>query len=393
MNWWGLNNIMNNIVFLHSSSELYGSDRSLLNLVKNLDKDKFNITVILPEDGPLVDKINRFDNVEVIINELSVLRRKNLSLSGMSQYFIMLIKSIKFINNLIKEKNIDIVYTNTSVIFAGGISAKLCKVKSIWHIREIIKSKYERFIVSKIVNIFSDYIITNSKATAEAIGKNKDKVKVVYNAIDIEENSSLEYVNKAYDEVTTTVIKNANKIKIGMAGRINRWKGQKLFVDMAKLVSQENDNVEFLIAGDVYKGEDEILDALKAYILESGVKDKIGLLGQVDNMNSFYKNIDIFILPSIQPEPFGLVVIEAMNNKLPVVATNHGGPVEIIENNIDGFLVDYKNAKEMAQVVNKLIKDKELRSYITTNAEKKVKEQFNVNRYVDEISCILDRFK
>ena len=113
MNWRGLNNIMNNIVFLHSSSELYGSDRSLLNLVKNLDKDKFNITVILPEDGPLVDKINRFDNVEVIINELAVLRRKNLSLSGMSQYFIMLIKSIKFINNLIKEKNIDIVYTNT----------------------------------------------------------------------------------------------------------------------------------------------------------------------------------------------------------------------------------------------------------------------------------------
>ena len=384
---------MNNIVFLHSSSELYGSDRSLLNLVKNLDKDKFNITVILPEDGPLVSKINRFDNVEVIINELAVLRRKNLSLSGMSQYFIMLIKSIKFINNLIKEKNIDIVYTNTSVIFAGGISAKLCKVKSIWHIREIIKSKYERFIVSRIVNTFSDYIIANSKATAEAISKNKDKVKVVYNAIDIEKNIDLEYNDGAYKEVAATVAGGSDKIKVGMAGRINRWKGQKLFVDMAKLVSQENDNVEFLIAGDVYKGEDEILDDLKAYILESGVKDKIGLLGQVDNMISFYKNIDIFILPSIQPEPFGLVVIEAMNNKLPVVATNHGGPVEIIENNIDGFLVDYKNAKEMAQVVNKLIKDKELRSYITTNAEKKVKEQFNVNRYVDEISCILDRFK
>ena len=384
---------MNNIVFLHSSSELYGSDRSLLNLVKNLDKDKFNITVILPEDGPLVDKINRFDNVEVIINELAVLRRKNLSLSGMSQYFIMLIKSIKFINNLIKEKNIDIVYTNTSVIFAGGISAKLCKVKSIWHIREIIKSKYERFIVSRIVNTFSDYIIANSKATAEAISKNKDKVKVIYNAIDIEKNIDLEYNDGAYKEVAATVAGGYDKIKVGMAGRINRWKGQKLFVDMAKLVSQDNDNVEFLIAGNVYKGEDYILDDLKEYILESGVKDKIGLLGQVDNMNSFYKNIDIFILPSIQPEPFGLVVIEAMNNKLPVVATNHGGPVEIIENNIDGFLVDYKDAKEIAQVVNKLIKDKELRSYIATNAEEKVKKQFNVNRYVDEISCILDRFK
>lgn len=385
-------NIMNNIVFLHSSSELYGSDRSLLNLVKNLDKDKFNITVILPEDGPLVDKINSFDNVEVIINELAVLRRKNLSLSGMSKYFIELIRSIKFINNLIKEKSIDIVYTNTSVIFVGGISAKICKVKSVWHIREIIKSKYERFIVSKIVNIFSDYIIANSKATAEAISKNKDKVKVVYNAIDIEKNSGLEDIDEVYKEVAATIVRSNNKIKIGMAGRINRWKGQKLFVDMAKLVSEENDNVEFLIAGDVYKGEDYILDDLKGYILESGVKDKIGLLGQVDNMSNFYKKLDIFVLPSIQPEPFGLVVIEAMNNKLPVVATNHGGPVEIIDNNIDGFLVDYKDAREMAQVVNKLIKDKELRNYISANAEKKVKEKFNVSRYVDEISYILEEF-
>lgn len=385
-------NIMNNIVFLHSSSELYGSDRSLLNLVKNLDKDKFNITVILPEDGPLVDKINSFDNVEVIINELAVLRRKNLSLSGISKYFIELMRSIKFINNLIKEKSIDIVYTNTSVIFVGGISAKICKVKSVWHIREIIKSKYERFIVSKIVNIFSDYIIANSKATAEAISKNKDKVKVVYNAIDIEKNSGLEDIDEVYKEVAATIVKSNNKIKIGMAGRINRWKGQKLFVDMAKLVSEENDNVEFLIAGDVYKGEDYILDDLKGYILESGVKDKIGLLGQVDNMSNFYKKLDIFVLPSIQPEPFGLVVIEAMNNKLPVVATNHGGPVEIIDNNIDGFLVDYKDAREMAQVVNKLIKDKELRSYIAANAEKKVKEKFNISRYVDEISYILEEF-
>ena len=385
-------NIMNNIVFLHSSSELYGSDRSLLNLVKNLDKDKFNITVILPEDGPLVDKINSFDNVEVIINELAVLRRKNLSLSGMSKYFIELIRSIKFINNLIKEKSIDIVYTNTSVIFVGGISAKICKVKSVWHIREIIKSKYERFIVSKIVNIFSDYIIANSKATAEAISKNKDKVKVVYNAIDIEKNSGLEDIDEFYKEVAATIVRSNEKIKIGMAGRINRWKGQKLFVDMAKLVSEENDNVEFLIAGDVYKGEDYILDDLKGYILESGVKDKIGLLGQVDNMSNFYKKLDIFVLPSIQPEPFGLVVIEAMNNKLPVVATNHGGPVEIIDNNIDGFLVDYKDAREMAQVVNKLIKDKELRNYISANAEKKVKKKFNVSRYVDEISYILEEF-
>ena len=103
-------------------------------------------------------------------------------------------------------------------------------------------------------------------------------MKVVYNAIDIEKNSGLEDIDEVYKEVAATIVKSNNKIKIGMAGRINRWKGQKLFVDMAKLVSEENDNVEFLIAGDVYKGEDYILDDLKGYILESGVKEKIGAL-------------------------------------------------------------------------------------------------------------------
>lgn len=379
---------MKKIVFLHSSSELYGSDRSLLNLVKNLDRNEFDITVVLPEDGSLVDEILKLHNIDIIINELAVLRRKNLSIKGMLNYFIELYRSIEFINKLIREKNIDIVYTNTSVVFAGGISAKLCKVKSIWHIREIIKNKYERFIVSKIVNSFSDCIIANSKATANSISKNINKLKVIYNAIEIHEEVNSEF-NRTYEEIAATCESIGKTIKIGMAGRINRWKGQKLFVDMAEIVSKNNKNVEFLIAGDVYKGELKILEDLKEYITMKNLNHKIKLLGQVNDMSSFYKELDIFILPSIQPEPFGLVVIEAMNNNLPVVATNHGGPVEIIDNNIDGFLVDYKEANEMAEVVDKLINNSSLRRDISEKAKQKVKERFRANRYVKEIESIL----
>ena len=60
--------------------------------------------------------------------------------------------------------------------------------KSIWHVREIIKSKFERKVVSLIVYMFSDAIIANSKATSEAICKNQKKNKVVYNAIEFDEN-------------------------------------------------------------------------------------------------------------------------------------------------------------------------------------------------------------
>lgn len=120
---------MKNVLFLHSSSELYGSDRSLLNLLKNLKNKNFKCIVILPEEGPLAIEINKLGYVKVIIRELAVLRRKNLSLKGLYHYSKQFLQSIIFLKKVIKLEDIDIVYTNTSVVFPGGIAAKLCGKK------------------------------------------------------------------------------------------------------------------------------------------------------------------------------------------------------------------------------------------------------------------------
>lgn len=368
---------MKKILFLHSSSELYGSDRSLLNLIKNMDRTIYKIIVILPEAGPLVEKLSEVDNVEIIVREIAVLRRKYFYLIGIIKYGLHFITSLIYLIRLISQKDIDLVYTNTSVVFPGGVAAKLMRKKSIWHIREIIENKLERKIVASIVNLFADIIIANSKATAKGISKNHKKIRVVYNAI--ERSPSI------------TSIKPLNKdfIVIGMAGRINRWKGQKLFVDMAEMVLKKYKKVQFVIAGDVYKGETFILEDLKKYIKDKKIESKIKLLGQVSDMNLFYNNIDIFVLPSIKPEPFGLVILEAMERGIPVVATNHGGPTEIIENNIDGFLVDYTDATEMSEVVLKLVKDKELRKRIGKKGKEKRNKIFTIEKYVKDISKII----
>jgi glycosyltransferase involved in cell wall biosynthesis len=369
---------MKKILFLHSSSELYGSDRSLLNLIKNIDKENFVVTVVLPDNGPLVDELKKIKGVEVLIKDIAVLRRKYLSVKGLIYYGIDFINSIFYLSRIIFKKKIDIVYTNTSVVFPGGIAAKMLGKKSIWHIREIIENKLERKVVSTIVNLFSDTIIANSRATASSISQNSKKLKVVYNAIE-----------SKGTQTTSNKVTSKNEIVVGMAGRINRWKGQKLFVDMAEKVLQENKSVKFEIAGGVYKGEDQLLDDLMAYINNKGLESKVTLLGQVDDMDFFYNNIDIFILPSIQPEPFGLVVLEAMEREIPVVATNHGGPVEIIENNVDGYLVDYVDASEMSKVVLQLACDSELRKKIGQSGRKKRRNTFSLENYVSSICKIL----
>ncbi|HEO8419437.1 TPA: glycosyltransferase [Yersinia enterocolitica] len=372
---------MRNILFLHSSSELYGSDRSLLNLIKNLDKSLYSIKVILPEDGPLVEKLKMNENVEVYIKEIATLRRKHMSIKGIFQYLFNFLTSLFFLVRIISRGDIDIVYTNTSVVFPGGIAAKLMRKKSVWHIREIIENSVERKVVSKVINLFSDIIIANSNATGDSITNNRNKLRVVYNAI---ENSETQVPkHKRLGKLKTNFI-------VGMAGRINRWKGQKFFVDMAERVLKENSKVEFLIAGDVYKGEEYILDDLKHYIESKGLSSQITLLGQVSNMNSFYEKVDIFILPSIQPEPFGLVILEAMEREIPVVATNHGGPVEIIEDNINGFLVNHKDSQQMSKVVLSLISDDSLRSRVGKEGREKRNRVFTISNYVKSITEIIN---
>ena len=371
--------LMKNILFLHSSSELYGSDKSLLNLIINLDKSKYKIFVLLPQDGPLVKKLEKINNVNVIFEDFAILRRKNLNFIGLIKYGMQFIKSINFINKLIKKYNINIVYTNTAVVFVGAISAKLMRKKSVWHIREIISNNFERKIVSRVVNRYADIIIANSKATGLAITDDKEKLRIIYNAIDTT-NVDLEVNEKSNDGPVT----------IGMAGRINRWKGQKLFIDVAELISKKDNNLEFLIAGSAFEGEDFLVKELEEYIIEKHLGDKVKLLGLVENMNSFYNQIDIFILPSTQPEPFGLVVLEAMARGIPVVATNHGGPTEIITNGKNGFLVSYDNPNEMSKIICELIDNKEFRYNIGHNGKKNQEINFSINSYVNDIEFILN---
>ena len=363
-----------NILFIHASAELYGSDRSLLMIIKYLDKSRYIPFVLLPHDGPLCNELKKIANVEVLIFPIAVLRRKNVSLRGAVSYFKEYIDSSSCIKRLIREKNIDVVYTNTAVVFPGAVVAKYCGIKSVWHVREIIRNDFENSVVSFMINRFADSVIVNSYATGKRLRVDQRKIKTVYNAI---------------EEYPDTERQEHDGFAVGMAGRINRWKGQKLFVDAACIVAKRIPNVKFLIAGEAYAGEGYLKDELISYIEESGMNRQITLLGQFENMSSFYDKLDVFVLPSIQPEPFGLVVLEAMDFGIPVIATNHGGPTEIIKNGVNGYLVDYKDPQEMADQIVELLKDADKRQSMGEKGKEEKRRRFSVKRMVNDIQNIL----
>lgn len=369
---------MKNILFVHSSSELYGSDRSLLYIVKNIDKTRYKIFVILPCTGSLLYEMKKVPDISVEIYNLAILRRKNLSIKGGIKYLREYYTSYRYIKKFIEKNSIDIVDTNTAVVFPGAIAAKKCKIKSVWHIREIIKNDFENKMVSFMMNRYADLIVANSRSTGKALTVDHQKIRVIYNAVEEKED--------------VTLISHKQLI-VGMAGRINRWKGQKLLVDAAEIVHKVIPEVVFKIAGDVYKGEEQLREELIQYINNKRLGNVVLLLGQVNDMSGFYKGIDLFVLPSIQPEPFGLVVIEAMEYALPVIATNHGGPVEIISDGVDGYLVDYRNANQMAERIIELLLNEEKRRLMGIKGQEKKREHFSINAMVRGIENVFEEVR
>ena len=128
---------MKNILYLHAGAELYGADIVLLELLKNINKNKYNPYVVLPCNGPLVNKL-RENNINVEVIEYPILRRKYFNPIGMVNYIKDYIKYSNRLKNICKREKIDFIHTNTTAVLEGVYLKKKLSIPHIWHIHEII---------------------------------------------------------------------------------------------------------------------------------------------------------------------------------------------------------------------------------------------------------------
>ena len=158
---------------------------------------------------------------------------------------------------------------------------------------------------------------------------------------------------------------------VGIIGRIEDGKGQHLVIEaVAKLKEL---NIKALIVGNVM---DELyLDGLKAKLKEFDIEDKVIFTGFTKDVDAHMSLCDAVVLAT-ENETFGLVVIEAMANKVCMIATNRGGPLEIIEDGKDGLLFD-RSSDELAKKIELLYKDKDFKEKIAIGGYEKVDRMFN----------------
>jgi glycosyltransferase involved in cell wall biosynthesis len=171
-------------------------------------------------------------------------------------------------------------------------------------------------------------------------------------------------------------------------GRINAGKGQDQLVDALALLRDRGIVLRASIAGDVFAGAEVYRDRLRQRIDAAGLSDAVALLGFVDDVEGLLARHSIFVMPSRRPESFGLALVEAMAAGLACVATNVGGPVEIVDDGVNGLLVPPGDPVRLADALEKLCTDETLRRTLGVNAARDVRARFAIGRTVDAVEGV-----
>jgi glycosyltransferase involved in cell wall biosynthesis len=169
---------------------------------------------------------------------------------------------------------------------------------------------------------------------------------------------------------------------IGAVGRMVPEKGQTYLIDAVWRIKPQRPELLCLLAGD-----GPLLEQLERKAAELGLSEVCHFLGIQENILQFYQMLDILVLPSLR-EPFGLVILEAMACGVPVIATDAGGPRDIIVDGYNGLLVPAKNPEKLAEAIERLLRDRELALKLRQNALETVRKQYDVRKTVRRVEKI-----
>jgi glycosyltransferase involved in cell wall biosynthesis len=362
---------MYNILYLTGSVNLWGARRSLFDLLQNIDRKKFSISVVCGKEGPLTEKLEK-EKIDYTIIPLPLWRKgKNLPRIPFSLFPLA---------KLVRKKNIHLIHCNSHWVNPYGVIAgKLTNVKVICHVRDIITpDKIKKYFIN-----YSDRIVTISNFQKKVFNRypvlNK-RTHLVYNGID---------TSRFYRRKENEISKFRNKWNIeeddflvGCVGQISSLKGQEYLVRAIPMVLKEIPNTKFLLCGQVRRERDE--GKIESLTEKLGIKKNVISLGWQEDLPIVYSSLDILAFPTLK-EAFGRVAVEAMACKVPVIATKIGGIPEIVEEGKTGFLIPPKNPIQIADAVKRLLKDSKMRKNMGAEGRKKVKEKFSIKDTVHKI--------
>jgi glycosyltransferase involved in cell wall biosynthesis len=284
------------------------------------------------------------------------------------------LKLAKFIDN----NDIDIVHFHwtrdiATVILAKVISKKKPKIIQSRHMTMTrFKDDFYHKWLYKNISIIHAVTYQVQEQLIRYIPQDvRPDIQMVYLGVDKPDIDSKKVLSlKAQYNLTDQFV-------IGIVGRIEQGKGQYILIDAIKKLKSLN--IKALIVG--HTMDSNYLESLKEDIKLHNIQDRIIFTGFTKDVNEHLNLCDVTVLATPK-ETFGLVVIESMVNHIPVIVTNNGGPLEIVDNNIDGLYFD-RTVDDLVSKIQMIYEDTALKNKLKSNCYKKVTQKFNKSKQME----------
>lgn len=366
------------ILMLIDNFDPGGAQTLLIDLVKDLDKNKFEV-VIIPLRKP-----------KAFTDALANSGARIVELSGGKYNPFKLLSLIR----LISTERVDVVHTHLTVSrFLGVIAGALGGAKRIFshdhsgdeYLRKKKwMAKLAFYPLDRMLMRFTDKVLAVSEAIAAFnIDYKKipdQKVAICHNWIDVDRFSPEPNDRRELRQMWHIP---EGAFVVGAVGRLNHQKGYRYFVKAAAEVLAVAPKTIFVVVG---AGEE--LLPLNQLVQSLKIAHAFHFPGFYPDVERVYPVFDLFVLPSLY-EPFGLVVLEAMAAGLPVIASATGGVVEIIEDKRNGLLVPPGDSKALAQGIINLMENLEgIAEPMTDQAKQLLRDKFDRNAAISRIEAL-----
>lgn len=358
------------ILFIITGLKLGGAEILLLNLVKNINREIFDCSVLYLKGKPDIEEEFQTLQINVFNN---------------SKYSIF--NPFKYIDiyNKIKENNIEIIHSHLiQSNLLARIIGRLAGVKSIinsehntsnWKSNNFFLFSFYKYTL-RYVDII--HCISNSvkEHMLKFINNGNSKIRLIYNGIEIEK-----FKSKQVGAKKLLSLEKSFPI-IGSISRFDKRKGIEYLIKSVALLKTKYENIKLILIGD---GEEK--ETLLRLVKKLEIEEQVIIIGKTFNIQKYLSVFDVFVLPSLQ-EGLSIAIIEAMASKIPVIASNVDGIPEVISHNDDGILISPKNETEISQAVIKLLEDEKLKDTLVNNAYEKVVSKFDIKKIVKEFESL-----
>src|SRR5579883_406184 len=373
------------VAFITHYTELYGANRSLLNLIAGLTRYGVVPHVICPESGELLGELQaRNVPTAVVPFEWWVSPHR----SGGATRLFQNVRRLRPLVTRLANWGVDVVYSNSSVFAVGALAALDLSLPHVWHAREFGRRDYDLWPdlglrMSRLVFRTAEAMVFVSHALRRVLmGKNPPaNSRIVYNGVAWE--ADFDRCRRAAESLRDR----RQPFTFVLVGRFRESKGQAVAIRaFAELAARRSDVRLLLVGGAGGTGDQSYMDGCRTHVAELGVQDRVEFWGYVPDPERAFLTADAALMCS-RSEAMGRVTAEAMSACRPVIGFDAGGTSELIDHGRTGLL--YRTPEELVACMSQYAADPELASRHGEAGWKVARERHSVESYAAQIAEIL----